>query len=311
MIIELGDWDALEEDLSALFASSFNRSIEPGFFGWRYRKNPCERLHFAVERNEHGVISSYSASPTKLSRNGVIYESALSMTTMTHPDARGRGYFPLLANELYQDLKNQRVGLVWGFPNSVSHRVFKNKLGWKDVYEIPTLALTLTPSSAGQFKEQAGVMRDDEFDLNYPAVPADNLVRVQKNRQYLKWRYFDNPVNEYSNFVLVADGTSSSYIVTKRYGDGIDIVDMQVANEADSWVLLRHLIHHYVEAGFYSFRCWAPVHHFIHDILERLGFLNDAPVTYLGGRMLDDAHCPAEWESFSGWYIQMGDSDVY
>jgi hypothetical protein len=230
---------------------------------------------------------------------------------MTHPEARGKGYFPLLANELYEDLKNKQIGLVWGFPNSVSHRAFKNKLGWKDLYEIPTLALKLTPSSAEQFKAHAGVIRDDQFDLNYPAAFADNLIRVQKNKRYLKWRYADNPVNEYANFVLLADGEASSHIVTKRYGDGVDIVDMQVANEADSWALLGHLIHEHIEAGFHCFRCWAPVHHFIHDILERLGFLNEAPITYCGGRPLHDGHCPPGWDAFSGWYIQMGDSDVY
>jgi Acetyltransferase (GNAT) domain len=311
MIIKPDDWDALQTDLIALFSSSFNRSIEPGFFAWRYGKNPCGSLHFAVERNQQGVISSYSVSPSKLSCSDVIYDCALSMTTMTHPSARGKGYFPLLANELYQDLENQQIGLVWGFPNSVSHRVFNNKLGWKDLYEIPTLTLRISSFSADQLKKHADVGRDDRFDLSYPGESADNLIRVQKTKQYLKWRYVDNPVNKYSNFVLAAGGKASSYIVTKKYADDVDIVDMQVVNEGESRALLMHLIHHYFQEGIRCFRCWAPTHHFIHDILERLGFVNDSPITYFGARVLRDDRCPVKWGSFTGWYIQMGDSDVY
>ncbi len=311
MIVRKERWEEIRDGIRALFVESFGRPIGEDYLDWRYFLNDSERFHFSIEASEIGTLASYSAFPVRLAASSQVFESAMSMTTMTHPAARGRGLFQALASELYSDLSGQRVGLVWGFPNANSHLTFVSKLGWKDIYEIPTLVLSLGGGATGAFQPSDRVVRDDGFRLDYDEAPQDRLIRVQKSRSYLQWRYARNPVNRYENFVLLKDGRVSSFVVTKRHGAGIDLVDIQCASGAEAQLLLSHVVHGYAEAGMARFECWAPLRHWIHPVLERMGFKNSAPITYFGARELVDGLAPEGWTRFENWYLQMGDSDVY
>jgi hypothetical protein len=311
MIILTEEWLTFRDDLLVLFEESFDRKIERSFFDWRYFNNPRNKLLFSVDRMDEVLIASYSASPVMLSKSGVKALTALSMTTMTHPKARGKGLFPILATELYKEMDENDIGFVWGFPNTNSHRIFKNKLGWKDIYEIPTLMLTLDLSSSKKFTSNALVSRDDAFNLGYRPQEGDELIRVYKDNEYLKWRYLDNPINEYQCFVIHNEGDVGSYVIAKIYAHSIDLVDIQVKNEEECGVILSHIIRFFYDSGVTHFSCWAPVHHFVHDILERFGFVNTAPISYFAGKLLTDNFINNNWSDYSQWYIQMGDSDVY
>ena len=100
-------------------------------------------------------------------------------------------------------------------------------------------------------------------------------------------------------------------MITKSFGDGLDLVDMQPLNPDEARVLLSHIAMESLERKITHLYCWAPTYHSVHGILERLGFENSGPVTYFGGRELNRASMPADWLDYRRWYFQMGDSDVY
>ena len=56
---------------------------------------------------------------------------------------------------------------------------------------------------------------------------------------------------------------------------------------------------------------WLSVVHPLHRALERLGFRNEGPVTYLGARLLRPLPPGSNLFDFRDWYFTMGDSDVY
>jgi len=311
MTIAKSDWSLIREKIEVLFIQSFNRDIPTEYFDWRYFDNNHEQILFAIEIENHKAVASYSAFPVDLILNGKKCRTAMSMTTMTHPDWRGKGLFKKLATELYSQAGLQQIAAVWGFPNTSSHSAFNAKLGWTDVYEIPTLTLDLHNVDSGKLLMNAEILRDDTFSMNYPDMPNDGFIRVHRTQSYLFWRYAKNPVNNYQNFVLLQDGKVSSYIVTKSYGDGIDLVDIQTANSQEARVLLEHIVKLNFTNGVNRISCWAPPHHSVHAVLERLGFENTAPITYFGGRELIPSAMPSDWLNYKSWYIQMGDSDVY
>ena len=111
--------------------------------------------------------------------------------------------------------------------------------------------------------------------------------------------------------MLSCDGRVSSYVVTKSYGDGIDLVDIQTANPEEARALLVHIAKLSLDNGVRHISCWAPTHHYVHGVLERIGFQNSSPITYFGGRELIPSATPPGWLDYKNWYIQMGDSDVY
>jgi hypothetical protein len=311
MIIEKPDWPAMIGKLEKLFGASYKRRIPIGYLNWRYFDNGQEQLLFALEIPDQDPVASYSAFPIDLKCNGKTCRTAMSMTTMTHPHWRGQGLFQKLAAELYLQAEALHIVAVWGFPNASSHPTFNDKLGWSDIYEIPTMTFDMAKSNTGKLFLSAEVQRDDEFSLDYPDSPMDGLIRVHRSKSYLEWRYSRNPINTYRNFVISREGKVSSYVVTKFYGDGIDLVDIQPANPQEASTLLAHIAKLSLDKGVKQICCWAPTHHNVHGVLERLGFQNSSPITYFGGRELISSPISPSWSNYKNWYIQMGDSDVY
>jgi GNAT superfamily N-acetyltransferase len=311
MIIVKHEWPNMCGKLESLFLQSFGRDLPTGYLDWRYSENGGKDLLFSVELADENAVASYSACPVTLECDGSHFSSALSMTTMTHPAWRGRGLFPRLAAELYQHAARSRFVAVWGFPNATSHRPFKEKLGWTDIYEIPTMTFDVASGDVGKVVVDVGVKRDDGFSMTYPEAPTDGLIRVHRSKAYLEWRYARNPSNRYRNYVLSHAGAVSSYVVAKSYGDGVDLVDIQASSPDEARALLSHVIGVSRDENVRQICCWAPTHHSLHGTLERLGFQNTAPITYLGGRKLIDGRAPNELLDFRSWYFQMGDSDVY
>lgn len=311
MIIGKPDWPAMKGKLETLFRASFDRPIQTGYLDWRYLYSGQEQLLFAVEISDHDPVASYSAFPVDLISDGKVCRTAMSMTTMTHPHWRGKGLFQKLAAELYSQAEALNIATVWGFPNSSSHPIFNDKVCWSDIYEIPTMTFDLAKADSGKLSLSAEVQMDDEFSLDYPDLPKDGLIRVNRSKNYLSWRYALNPINTYHNFVLSREGKVSSYVVTKSYGDGIDLVDIQPANPQEARALLAHIAKLNLDKGIRHISCWAPTHHSVHGVLERLGFQNSSPVTYFGGRKLIPSLTSPGWSNYKNWYVQMGDSDVY
>jgi len=314
MICDKRDWTSLRPELEILFEASFGKKISSKFLDWRYLEGCEDSFLFSVDRDDAdaGINSSYSVFPVKMLVSGIQVMSGMSMTTMTHPRARGRGLFPLLALELYKKMADTGFSMVWGFPNSNSQGIFVSKLGWQTIYEIPTMILRLSPKNCSAIFENTEVQRDDSFELEYRPINHGRVVQIFKDSRFLKWRYLRNPANNYQCFCIQEAGLVRSYVVTKLFGSSVDIVDIQCANAADLTTIIQVVTGSFSREGFIDFQCWSPVHHFSHSVLGKLGFVNGEPITYLGGKTLvdqNDLNC--DWTVFRNWYIQMGDSDIY
>jgi hypothetical protein len=310
VILTSDDWKKNIEELESLFEQSFNRKIQHGYLDWRYSKRGKD-IFFSIESRQEKVVSSYSVFPIDIAVDNDIYASAISMTTMTHFDWRGKGFFQKLATEMYAYLKDKNFVAVWGFPNSNSHLAFKNKLSWSDIYEIPTLVLSLTDANYQLFALNDYIQTDNNFSLNYPKNPRDGFLRVNRTKDYLVWRYLENPVNEYQNYVLAHNGEVTSYVVTKLYQGGLDLVDIQCFDLNEAYTLFIHIIKLSINRKLSQLSCWASIHHGVHGVLERLGFKNSSPITYFGGLLLSKTDLNFDFYDYRNWYIQMGDSDIY
>lgn len=300
--------------LSLLFERSFNKKIEPSFLKWRYMGNPLNELLACAFMNGEQVIANYSASPCLMSVSGEIVKTALSMTTMTDPEYAGQGLFTRLANTLYDYMRQNNYNLVWGFPNSLSHRTFVKKLGWFDIYEIPTMKLILDGNKKYYFNDDnINVIIDNDFNLDYEnSQHLSEMNYVVKDKQYLKWRYALHPGNYYTNLVIADKGVVSSYCIVKVYSNSLDIVDFQVKDVEEGSCLMRKAFKLAMNYNLEAINCWAPRHHFFHSICESFDFKNKEPITYFGAKEIIGVDFAIKTsDNFSDWYIQMGDSDVY
>jgi len=296
--------------LEELFRSSFGRNLPSQFLHWRYLENPlATEILTCVEQGDSGLAASYSVSPAFLNVSGSWVKAALSMTTMTSPAYAGRGLFTKLAEQLYLRMADLGYQVVWGFPNAQSHRGFVSRLKWFDIYEIPTMTLALADRPAQRFEAAL----DSGFGLDYSFIGTQQgEVSLSKDRTYLQWRYGRHPSNRYECLVVRSGATVTSFCVIKKFGATLDLIDMQAANADECGYLLNQVVAFGQKHELASISCWAPRHHFMHPLCEKLGFVNRQPVTYLGARILGyDSALRSRLAGYSAWYLQMGDSDVY
>jgi len=114
----------------------FQRERGPEVWLWRYRDAPDGPGIVELAWDGDKLVGHYAVSPTTLLVDGREVRGWLSGDTMTHPDYRARGLFPALAERA----RAQMGPSFWyGFPNAQSHRTFVDKLGWRDIAQVPTL----------------------------------------------------------------------------------------------------------------------------------------------------------------------------
>ncbi len=301
-------YEDLVDNIAVLFEKSFGKKIEKQYLEWRYLKNPNKDVLVAVDIENKQVLANYSASPCLLCIKGKSYKTGLSMTTMTHPNFRRRGLFPKLAKELYNHMISLNYVMIWGFPNANSHETFNQHLGWNDIYSIPMMQLSVIDT-----KKNGDVPRfDNDFNLNYTESKGlESLIHVKKDKQYLRWRYGNNPINKYNNFVVCHGNEVSSFCVTKLYEGNIDLVDFQADNIEEGEYLFRQVMSFAYTHGCSFLNCWAPRHHFIYSLCEKFNSRKTKQITSFGFHLLHNKDYQAYIQRYENWYIQMGDSDVY
>ncbi|HYK02996.1 MAG TPA: GNAT family N-acetyltransferase [Thermoanaerobaculia bacterium] len=308
LIRDAGEYLQWVPRLEDLFARAFSRTLPAGYLAWRFGTNPYEDVFVAIEVEGDRAVASACTSPCLVSWDGTAVRAGLATTSMTDRAYEGRGLFTKLTAACYDAMRESGYAMTYGFPNPNSHYPFTKKLAWTDIYEIPTMRLELAGTAASAVTSRY----DDAFDLRYrTAPPIGALIHVVKDATWLRWRYAAHPANEYRNLVLAAGDDVSSFCVLKAYQDSVDIVDFQAASPEEGAELLRQAIAHAKGEGRTGINCWAPRHHFMHVLCQRAGFLKREPIAYFGARPFIEPADAAAFSSYSNWFVQMGDSDVF
>jgi GNAT superfamily N-acetyltransferase len=304
-----------EEHIVDLYRSTFDPTFDVERWLWWYDRNPVGEKLIELAWSDDILAAHYAVCPARLEVHGETVLTSLSMHTMTHPEYRGRGLFPRLAERVYARMAELGYLMVWGFPNEMSHRGFVTNLAWSDVTEIPTLRLDVgamprPPQACGNVAEITEF--DGRFDRLWQRAAQGFLIATIRDAEYLRWRYATHPTNQYLTYGFIDGDELLGYAVTKPYEGGLDLVDLLTVDDPPvASELVSHVMWHVRERGLSPVCAWLPVRHPTHHILERLGAENTGPVTYMGCRRLQGASGGAPVERAESWYYTMGDSDIY
>lgn len=300
-----------ETAINALFEVAFSRPLPAGFWSWRYTDSPAGGPWIELAWDNDRLAAHYAVSATTLSIDGGAVPAALSMTTMTHPDYRGRGLFPTLGGRLYERFAASGGTLVYGFPNANSHRGFVRDLLWQDLHEIPTLrAAAACAAMEPPAAVTAVAAPDPRFDRLWDRVRGYFPVWVWRDARWLAWRLCACPGQDYGLAAWQDQDEIRGWVAVKRYGtQSLDIIDLvaedeAVARDLASWALWRA-----ARSDLSHVATWCPMRAPWRMALEASGFRADAPVTYMGTRVLSAAARIAE--DPRAWGFSMADSDVY
>lgn len=121
---------SLEPDIAELFRASFDAELSSAEWRWFYLENPSGPPCVSLYYDRGQLLGHYAVVPIRLSIQGESRVAYRSMTTMVHPEGRGRGLFTDLALRTYGLLRESGSPLVFGFPNGNSAPGFAKYLGW-------------------------------------------------------------------------------------------------------------------------------------------------------------------------------------
>jgi GNAT superfamily N-acetyltransferase len=296
-----------EMAICALYSRAYRgKTLDDAAWRWRFLQNPTSATFVELAFCGDRLVAHYAVTPVLVSLAGHSQYAALSGTTMTDPEFSGRGLFPALANRVYERLASAHFSFIFGFPNTNSHRGFIRDLGWRDVWEVPILRLHISKARVPRLDMTTTLDEgwDSALTKMSPPQPTQG-VGIVRDGTYLSWRYQQNPTQQYR----VLSTANGGLVVFKRYGDELQLLELLGSREqrvavAGAIVALAQ------EEGCATVGLWLNLHDPLHRELERWGFENSTPVTYLGARPLQPEFAGV-LNDYSNWSLSMGDSDVF
>jgi len=170
---------------------------------WRYKhiNNPFGESLVLVAEEESEIIGVRAFMRWQWQKGDQIYSAFRAVDTATHPDHQGKGIFKKLTLKALEIGKERGEHFVFNTPNVQSKPGYL-KMGWE---EVDKLKIHLRPLNLLQLNNK---------ELEYETLGNENLIKellnyhlnelkaadrlfTPKDMDYLKWRYLNNPLQDY------------------------------------------------------------------------------------------------------------------
>lgn len=225
------------------YKKAFDRNNSPKQLDkleWMHFQNTVNTplISITYSKNEE-VASIYAVMPIYFMLGNSSVKACQSLDTLTDIDHRGKGLFVKSADAVYKNAKINEYVLVYGFPNGNSVHGFTKKLNWKLLDPVPFLFKPLKTgyffkkilgSKIGNFLNfNLATKKRIEFGQNEKISPigifsedvnilwnefsAKIGVCVQRNADYLNWRFVDKPNENYKRYGLYREDKLLGFIV--------------------------------------------------------------------------------------------------
>lgn len=309
-----------EVKILGLFKTVFDREMCLDFWNWRFIKNPFGQGIIKLLFDKNNLIGHYAVVPVHVKVGDDVVIAGLSMTTMTHPEYRKQGIFSFLAGKVYRQAKVKGFSFIYGFPNENSYHGFIENLGWNDVGNgtLNILYRKRTPE-----KEVAGIKDvyriekfDNSIDLLWNRIKKKYKVIVPRTKEFLNWRFFENPDVKYEKYIIKNKNGVMGYVVLKIFKD-MDlrighIVDMLAIDDDCTDKLLQISYDYFKRENVKVLSCWMQDCNMYVNKLKEHGFIKESIKNYFGAIYLgENDKNILPFMNFSEWHITMGDSDVF
>jgi len=193
-----------------LFRASFGKSISEEHLQKKYATENLGGSYFGyMAFHQNKPIAYYGVLPVPFILDEKKLTAVQSADTMTHPDYRRHGLFPLLAKKTYQLAKEKGASFVFGWPNENSYPSFKNKLDWIDLGNMQRFSVKVNtlPLAKLFFKLRflrPLYMRFAKLLLGINGLEKTEFIEpencVSRNIAYLKYKEQAGVFSVFSNY---------------------------------------------------------------------------------------------------------------
>jgi len=210
------------------------------FWRWKFERNPHGQARIYVSDDGGRIAGCYVLNPILLRVGETTIRSAQAVDAAVSPDYRGRGVFTDLAQAAVKDAAEEGIRLIFTFPNEGSFGG-QLRVGFKPHMVLPKAYRPLSWPTRGRRFAGLTLSELNKFDTRFDVFNrgSDQEVRVQRDPEYLQWRYYEHPTQTYETIICERDGEICGYCVlavnvTGKLVSAGYVVDLQVLPEVES-----------------------------------------------------------------------------
>jgi hypothetical protein len=188
------------EKFRKLFYHVFNKDISSREFDRKYMHTPLGYSYHGLMFSEDQLVGAYNIVPYRYDCFGVRMLFGLSTDMMVAEEHRG-GPFNIvkMVHMVYEGLKRDNIGFVFGFPNNNAYRFTKHILKWNDIGELDFYALPINIAAlrpglswansiarlcVGSFARIPRIQRDVRVNFNVQKINGGDFEEHRYDKQY-------------------------------------------------------------------------------------------------------------------------------
>jgi N-acetylglutamate synthase-like GNAT family acetyltransferase len=182
---------------------------------WKHLENPFGQSPVLLAEKDGKIIGVRAFLKWDFQHEDKILKTCRAVDTAVHPDFQGQGIFTKLTKGLLDEIRKEKIDLIYNTPNEQSTQGYI-KMGWEKYGKLP-LHLGLYPSFSSQQKnppsnweEISALIQKIESD---PKVSSGFSSKISP--EYINWRYIQCPLFPYH---YISDGESFLLIYRIKKG---------------------------------------------------------------------------------------------
>lgn len=301
-----------------LFKKVFNKEHSASYWEWKYRGSLSRPIVLIWEEDET-ILGHIAVWVLPAYVKGQPAEIGLRIDTMVDPEARGKGIYRQLNQEMMRRAAEDKIQMLYGFPSPLAQAPLLKYTAASHKTDIARWMMTFPIlSSAGKKKHEGTFERITAFDFRFDklaeAVKDQAEVHVKKSAAFLNWRYQSHPIHSYITLGLFKEGKLKGFIVVKNEKKTIkkmpvnigSIVDISAVDQKDTDALLAHGLGELKSCA--AVQLWTLPGSKLETSLRKLRFQKkDNPLPFVTHNLTHDASL----DEPGNWLIAQGDVDSF
>jgi GNAT superfamily N-acetyltransferase len=307
---------------------------------WKFRDNPYGKPITYLIEEDGKIVGHYSGVPYHLNFLGKEIPAAQGIDAMVHENYQGKGFFTILAANVYGFCKDNGFKIVFGCPNQntfpiVMRKFWENignlkayyrQIGFKKLLRISWLdwavkmfikIINLIPYyflmwKIGGMHIETLEQVPDQIDTIWNKCKSNEVLSVWKDTRYLKWRYDSHPDFKYSYHVIYKNGTASGYVISRVNADSVMICEIvHVSKNVDECrCIIRYLVDLYVMKHYQKISFLGLDSGFFESVLCGCGFISKFSLFPFGGVAFGESKLNSMFPHPQNWSVSWGDTDI-
>lgn len=220
-------------------------------WNFKHEQNPFGVSHVLLALEEDQLIGIRAFMQWRWQKGAQLWTAYRAVDTATHPDHQGKGIFKKLTLQALDEVAEKGECFIFNTPNEKSRPGYL-KMGWQIIDTLPIAVIpTMLYAVKYFFLSKSGIghsispTRLDEIcKMQNERLSKKSSIFTPKSAAYLKWRYEDNPMQDYTVFSN-DDWYLSLYCKKHKFFNELRIVDIISANYTEDYPLMRKVIMQY------------------------------------------------------------------